>query len=118
MPKDSDLKRNYLKTSVLPPPVDGGKEIDFTYFRHLSKLLHRSESVPLLADASQRVAQLEEELAATKARCQELEARYEKTVDLVRRFAVRESKFHSKEAERSLREPAKQKSRTNQGTVP
>ena len=40
MPKDSSLKRNHLNVSVLPP-VGGGKENDFTYSRHLAKLLRR-----------------------------------------------------------------------------
>ena len=41
MTKDKSLKRNTLIISKLPPPIRGGKENDFTYSVHLSKLLHR-----------------------------------------------------------------------------
>ena len=41
MPKDSNLKHNYLNISVLSRPVDGGNENDFTYSRYLAKLLRR-----------------------------------------------------------------------------
>ena len=39
---DSDAKEcNHLNINVLPPPVERGKKHDFTYSRHLSKLLRR-----------------------------------------------------------------------------
>lgn len=41
MAKDSNPKCNSLKINVLPPHIDGDKENDFTYSRHLSKLLWR-----------------------------------------------------------------------------
>ena len=41
MQKVKSLKRNNLNISILPPPISGGKENDFTYSVHLSKLLHR-----------------------------------------------------------------------------
>ena len=41
MQKTKSLKRNNLNISILPPPISGGKENDFTYSVHLSKLLHR-----------------------------------------------------------------------------
>lgn len=41
MTKDKSLKRNTLIISKLPPPIDGGNDLDFTYSTHLSKLLHR-----------------------------------------------------------------------------
>ena len=41
MQKTKSLKRNNLNISTLPPPISGGKENDFTYSVHLSKLLHR-----------------------------------------------------------------------------
>ena len=38
----SDLKHNNLKNQQLtPPPIDGGKENDFTYSTNVAKLLRR-----------------------------------------------------------------------------
>ena len=41
MAMHSGLKHNSLKINNLSPLIDGGKENDFTYSRHLSKLLWR-----------------------------------------------------------------------------
>ena len=37
----SDLKHNNLEINNLPPPIDGGKENDFTYSANVAKLLRR-----------------------------------------------------------------------------